>query len=230
MTGLFLMLQRQNIITNCVCVTAENCELHSFVLLFGIFIHTQKQNTSAARAIHVCLVQEKKRKTIPLCPNIVKAVQGVDARFNWWGKGECKWYAWQKISASVTRLHGLLMEKLFFRGFSNRASDPQITSPHTHHHSLPPLLPHHTRTICSSITITSAPLSPPSSISPPIQFSPHSFLSRLRSDGLLSSVSNLSPSSLAFSSSPVSNHKIQADCCHTGVCECVFFCLHKCSL
>lgn len=117
------------------------------------------------------------------------------------GKGECKLNSWQKISASVTRLHDVLVEKLGgdVKGVFFPFVFLTVLPTHKSHHHTPT-----TRLYSLSSPITRAPfahpspsppapLSPPSSISPPIQFSPHSFLSPPQSDVLLSSVSTLSP-------------------------------------
>lgn len=61
MTGLLLMLQRQNLITDsvcmcarvCVCAIAENCEFKSFVLSFWDF-QPHRRVTAVVTEPYVC--------------------------------------------------------------------------------------------------------------------------------------------------------------------------------
>lgn len=133
-----------------------------------------------------------------------------------WGKGECKLHASQTISASVTRLHSVLMEKqggeVWAGGDGGRGGGCWCFPPANHitsSHPLPPHSPIRRPPFAHPSPSPLALLSPPSSITPPSQFSPHSFFSPPQSAVLLSPVLT----SLSLSSPPVSDRKIRAVCC-----------------
>lgn len=98
----------------CVCVCVPQQKIMSSSLLFfhfGIFSHTEASRRwwqSRMRALSSGKGGEKNPHvnqhseiSLVLMPDLIVG-----------GKGECKLNAWQKMSASVTRLHDVLVEKL----------------------------------------------------------------------------------------------------------------------